>query len=523
MSQNLDAPVSGDVLDARCDGDQFVLRLASGRFKTVIARRRTSGNPLRIDPNGTSSNSDISFSMPLDHLLPRSVAHTTIDFYREERGRETRLRSPRHFQVSPGSHDGIAAFPFTTAMGNLSLSLVRTVRRRPLRVVVLIRQLNFSGGKTTAMFKLASVFRAAGFDVRLMALWLTSTPPVYQPPEDVTLGYIDSQMLQAPGEEPLRLVMPEFSASPRTLGRIETYFAEIDADVVYLPDYDSPLYEIVLDNLPPHVLSILGDHNGARYGATLAQGAVPTDDERDRLFFEAIQRFDAVHVINPMVRAAYEKSTAKPVVCITNAVASVESFSADFLNHRRIIAAGRLTPGKGFEALIKAFARLRGTHPQWTLDVFGQGNISESLQALIGKLGIEESVILRGPTNSLLDEMLGSALHVSASRFESFGLTMAEAMSVGLPVLAHRRNAGSAYLIAEGRGFVAETASVESLATAMGEVLRTIELGDPEGTIQRNVSAARQFIRQVSSESVIGDWKIEIHRLYDRKIASLYG
>ncbi len=129
-----------------------------------------------------------------------------------------------------------------------------------------------------------------------------------------------------------------------------------------------------------------------------------------------------------MVRAAYERSTAKPVVCIINAVASVESVSADFLNHRRIIAAGRLTPGKGFEALIKAFARLRGTYPEWTLDILGQGNNSESLQALIGKLGMEESVILRWPTNSLLDEMLGSSLHVSASRFESFGLTMAEAM-----------------------------------------------------------------------------------------------
>jgi len=136
---------------------------------------------------------------------------------------------------------------------------------------------------------------------------------------------------------------------------------------------------------------------------------------------------------------------------------------------------------------------------------------------------MEESVILRGPTNSLLDEMLGSSLHVSASRFESFGLTMAEAMSVGLPVLAHRRTAGSAYLLADGRGFVAESTTVDSLAAAMGEVLRTIELGDPEGTIQRNVSAARQFIRQISSESVIRDWKTETHRLYDRKIASLYG
>ncbi|MDQ3691674.1 MAG: glycosyltransferase [Chloroflexota bacterium] len=522
MKADIGAPMPGDVLDARLDGDQFVLRLASGNFRTLIARQRTSGSSMRIDPQATSDDPDVHFSMPLDHLLPRSVAHTTVDFYREERGRETRLRSPSGFQDGHGFHDGIEAFSYTTAKANLSLSLLRTVRRRPLKVVVIVRQLNFSGGKTTAMFELASVFQAAGFDVTLTALWLTSTPPVYQPPRDVRIGYIDAQMLQAPGEEPLRLVMPEFSASPRTLGRIRTYLAEIDADVVYLPDYDSSLYEIFLDSLPPHVLSILGDHNGARYGTALAQGIVPSKEERHRYFFDAIQRFDAVHVINPLVRTAYEASTPKPVVCITNSVAGVESASADFLSRRRIVAAGRLTPGKGFEALIRAFARTRSSHPEWSLDIFGQGHISGLLDELIGRLGLPEVVTLKGPTDSLRHEMLASSLHVSASRFESFGLTMAEAMGLGVPVLAQHRNAGSAYLLADGRGYIAESGTVESLAAAMDELMSEIELGDPSGAVRQRVSRARHFIGQTSSESIVRDWTSEIHRLYDRKIASLY-
>jgi glycosyltransferase involved in cell wall biosynthesis len=522
MKSDLGAPMPGDVLDARLEGDRFVLRLASGSVRTLIARQRTSGSAMRIDPRGPHTDLDVHFSTPLDHLLPRSVVHTTVDFYREERGRQIRLRSPRGFQGGHGTHDGIEAFAYTTAKSNLSLSLLRTVSRRPLKVVVIVRQLNFSGGKTTAMFELASVFQAAGFDVTLTALWLTSTPPVYQPPGDVTIGYIDSQMLQAPGEEPLRLVMPAFSASPRTIGRIRTHLAKIDADVVYLPDYDSSLYEIFLDSLPPRVLAVLGDHNGARYGTALAQGVVPSKDERHRLFFEAIQRFDAVHVINPLVRAAYETSTAKPVVCITNSLASVESASADFLSRRRIIAAGRLTPGKGFEGLIKAFASTRAAHPEWTLDVFGQGDISGLLDGLIERLGLAQVVTLKGPTDSLRHEMLASSLHVSASRFESFGLTMAEAMSLGVPVLAQHRNAGSAYLLADGRGYISESGTIESLAAAMDGLMKEIELGDPAGTIRQHISTARHFIAQISSESIVRDWKTEINRLYDRKIASLY-
>ncbi|MEJ7803405.1 MAG: glycosyltransferase [Candidatus Limnocylindria bacterium] len=522
MKADGDALTPGQLLDARCEGDRFVIRLASYNG-ALIAKPRTSAAVLRIDPSSDPSVADATFSMSVEHLLPRSVAHTTIDLYREERGRESRISAPQDFQGKPGSSHGIAVFPYTTAKGNLSLSLVRTLRRRPLRVVVLVHQLNFSGGKTTMMFKLASMLQAAGFDVTLTAFWLTSTPMVYQPPEDVTLGYIDSQMLQEPDEEPLRMVMPQFSASERTQGRIKTYFAEIDADVVYLPDYDSALYDIVLDAMPPQVLSIIGDHNGGRYGAALALGSVPAKSERNRLFRAATQRFDAVHIINPIVQGAYEASTRRSVFCIPNSVAMGPSVGADFTKHRRIIAAGRLTPSKGFVDLIGAFARVRTTHPEWTLDIFGQGEMSEQLQALIRELELEGVVTIKGPTGSLLDEMLASSLHVSASSFESFGLTMAEAMTVGLPVLAQHRTAGAAYLLGEGRGFIAESGTEESLAARMDELLREIELRDPAGMIQQNVSAASHFVGQFSTESVIRSWKTEIHRLYDRKIASLYG
>ncbi|MDQ3345293.1 MAG: glycosyltransferase, partial [Chloroflexota bacterium] len=515
--------VRSQVLDARCDGDRFTLRLAGAELNTLIAKPRSGGQSLRIRPSGGNPGLDSTFSVPLHHLLPRGMAHTTLDLYREERGKEIRIVSQRPSRCGREHDHEIAALPYTTASGNLSLSLLRTVRRGPLRIVVVVHQLNFSGGKTTAMFELASVLRAAGFDVTLTALWLTSTPPVYQPPEDVTLGYIDSQMLLTPGDESLRLVAPELSASPRTIRRIGTYFSEIDADVVYLPDYDSALYDIVLDAMPPQVLSIIGDHNPGRYGAALAQGSVPAKSERNRLFRAATQRFDAVHIINPIVQGAYEASTRRAVFCIPNSVAMGPSVGADFTKHRRIIAAGRLIPSKGFVDLIRAFARVRTTHPEWTLDIFGQGEMFEQLQALIRELELEGVVTIKGPTGSLLDEMLASSLHVSASSFESFGLTMAEAMTVGLPVLAQHRTAGAAYLLGEGRGFIAESGTEESLAARMDELLREIELRDPAGTIQQNVSAASHFVGQFSTESVIRSWKTEIYRLYDRKIASLYG
>ena len=510
----------GRVLDSRVSGGRFLLRV-TGKADSLLARSRIDNHVFRVGGLRHRRGSTTAFSLAINHLLPRGAAQATLDLYLERGSSQRRIVAQSGFRGTVSTHEGIDTFQFRTAPGNLSLSLLRTAPRRPIRVVVLLQQLNYSGGKTTAQFKLASMLRAAGFEVSLTALWLTSTPAVYGPPSDVTLGYVDAQMLQAAGEEPLRINVPEFTASRRTDGRLRSYFANLAADVVYLPDFDSPLYRVLNEALPPHIVTILGDHDGERYAQALIRGAVPTEPERNRYFAEAIHTFDAVHVLNPKVFDAYTSSTSKPVICIPNALGSRDDIT-DFLNYRRIVAAGRLTPLKGLETLVRAFAAIRDEHPAWAIDIYGQGESRAMLQQLIDELALGTSVVLRDPSPTLVGEMTRSSLHVTASTAESFGLTMAEAMSVGLPVLSHHRNAGAAYLLEEGRGFIAEEGTVDSLALKMNEILGLIESGDPDRIIQRSVDAARAFITGLSDEIVAEMWKFQIERLYERKLREMY-
>ncbi len=514
--------MTAQVLVATAVGDRFLVRVRGTEVRALVAKRRPTAAALRMLPGRERQATDeATFPIKVDDLLPRSLAHTTLDLYCDQGGRETRLSFPAGLRNEVISFDGIDLFPFRTAYGNLSLSLFRTDRRPPLRVTILVHQLNFSGGKTTFAFQLASVLRSVGFDVTIAALWLTSTPMTYQPPADVKLTYVDSQMLQDPGEPPLSLKMPDFSASDRTIAKIRAYFSGIDADVLYVPDYDSPLYDLILDSLPPRILSILGDHNPGRYGATLAAGSLPVAQPRNRLFYEAVQRFDAIHTINPVVLDAYRSSTPQPVFCIANSVDTGSGHSAQFLQHRRIVAAGRLVAGKNFHVLIRAFSGLRTQYPEWRLDIYGQGEEREALLTLIRDLRLDDVVTLSEPTPTLLDEMRSSSFHVSASAAEAFPLTMAEAMSVGLPVISHHRNAGAAYQLADGRGIIAGSTSVESLAEAMATLMRQIEAGDPDGTVRDMVALGMEFMRTISSRNP-HFWQSQIVQLYDAKIEHLY-
>lgn len=504
-----------DIVGSTSAGSVFVKILSDPR-EDMIARYRYIEHEVRLKQVGRDDKYGI-FEIPVKALLLRELAQVTLDIHTKVDGRLTRVvwqdQTP-----DATTHHGIDLLNLRTGQGNHSISLFRRDVREKLKVSVVLLQYNFSGGKTTAMFTLASALKEAGFDVTLVALLLTNSSMAYQPPEDVKLDYIDSTMLQMPDEAPFKLAMPEFSASPESLARVQAYFASSDADVVYFPDYDSPFYDLILKCLKPTTLSILGDHNPGRYGKSLRDGKVPNSSPRDALFHKAMQRFNAIHAINPAVLTAYERSTKKPVYCIPNAINVPGSYMHRDRTKRRIISAGRLVKEKGFQNLIAAFADIHKLFPKWRLDIFGQGDMRDELLELIHTHRAKSFIEIHRPTPNLLDEMRNSSLLVSASTIESFGLTMAEAMSVGLPVFSQHMNAGAAYLLNKQRGIVNNGGD---FAAGLRNCLTLIE--DDSSDLYQMTERAFSFTSEISHDTVVGQWKKVINAAFDNKMLEFYG
>jgi glycosyltransferase involved in cell wall biosynthesis len=104
--------------------------------------------------------------------------------------------------------------------------------------------------------------------------------------------------------------------------------------------------------------------------------------------------------------------------------------------------AGRLSPGKGLEALFTAVAHRvaqDGEARRTELVVLGDGPLSASLHALADELGIGEHIHWLGHVADrapYLDALAACDLFVSASPAEGFPKTVLDAMAAGLPVLA---------------------------------------------------------------------------------------
>ena len=232
------------------------------------------------------------------------------------------------------------------------------------------------------------------------------------------------------------------------------------------------LSTVVLMHMPVGVRSDGTDRE--REAATVrASAAVVTPSEWTRRWLLGAYGLDParVHVAHPGVDAA---ATAGGSAAGGN-----------------LISVGAVTPGKGHDLLVRALAGLRDL--PWRCVCVGPLTRSPDFVAtLLGDIraaGLDDRLRLVGPlTGRDLDDAYAAAdLLVHASRAETYGMVVTEALARGLPVVAYDVGGVSEALGrgADGKppGLLAPAGDVEALAEAV-----RAWLGDP--ALRRRLRAA---------------------------------
>jgi glycosyltransferase involved in cell wall biosynthesis len=142
-----------------------------------------------------------------------------------------------------------------------------------------------------------------------------------------------------------------------------------------------------------------------------------------------------------------------------------------------IVCVGRLSAHKRVERVVDTADKLRDRWPNLQVHIVGRGAAAGPLAERIKDKGLDDHVRLHGflsrpATNALL---AGAWLHVSASQFEGWGLSVIEAAALGVPSVAYDVD-GLRDAIRDGvTGWLA--AEDEDLADAVDLALK--ELADP--------------------------------------------
>ena len=209
-----------------------------------------------------------------------------------------------------------------------------------------------------------------------------------------------------------------------------------------------------------------------------------------------LRRADCLHVKSEQelagVRSAGFKGPAalipNPVVPLGQDCLDTESFRKRLglkSEEKIILFLGRIHPVKGLDPLVEAWSRLANQYGTWRLVIAGpdEGGFQSEILSKAKEKGCAHSICFPGP----LDEKTkwsayaASDLFVMPSDFENFGLSIAEALSAGLPVIASDGTPWKDLPTAGAGWYIPRTveALVEALEDAMG--LPDEKIGDMKG------------------------------------------
>lgn len=183
-------------------------------------------------------------------------------------------------------------------------------------------------------------------------------------------------------------------------------------------------------------------------------------------------------------------------------------FKAD---RRAFLFLGGLSPRKGTDILLRAFARASARDKNCVLLLVGNDNSNGEYSRLAKELRIDDRVLFRGavPVGQLSNILAAGDIMMLPSRFDGWGVPLNEGASVGLPLIGSNQVGSAHHIIDPGmNGFMVQAGSVDSLSAAMSTYLTDPLLIQKHGA--RSLSIFENFKPEVCAErflSTLNTWQ----------------
>ena len=210
-----------------------------------------------------------------------------------------------------------------------------------------------------------------------------------------------------------------------------------------------------------------------------------------------LKRLDKFVVLSEEDYQNWPELTNKMV--IPNSISYFPDFQSTCEN-KQVIAVGRYTWQKGFDLLIEVWKKVYDKYPDWTLNVYGSGE-RDSFERLAQELGITDVVNCHPATKNIYEKYRESSIFAFSSRYEGFGLVLAEAMSVGVPAVSFACPCGPSDIITDRvDGLLVEKENVVKFAEALCYLI--------ENPLERKAYGQRAILKakQFSQDKIMMKW-----------------
>ena len=206
------------------------------------------------------------------------------------------------------------------------------------------------------------------------------------------------------------------------------------------------------------------------------EGIVVLSKSDERLFRENLG-LESVTIYNPLTLTPRGRASVK---------------------YKKFLAIGRFSPKhKGFDLLIKAFAKFSQTNNDWMLEIVGEGDEENIYRQLIAEHHLEQRVKICPFTNDIQRHYAGASVYVLSSRWEGQPLVLVEAMAHGLPIASSDLPVAKELLEGRHCGTFFKCGDIDDMALALNRMASTTKWVEmSENALQTSSLLSVENIRQ---------------------------
>lgn len=177
---------------------------------------------------------------------------------------------------------------------------------------------------------------------------------------------------------------------------------------------------------------------------------------------------------------------------------SVSEYNRD---SKRIVSAGRIGREKGFDMLINACEFVFERYPDWSLDIFGDGDMMPEIKSLVVSKNLQNNINLMGMRTDLKERYKDYSMYAMPSYREGMPLVLLEAKLNQLPIVSFDIATGPREIIRDGiDGILVEPYNIKKFAESICSLIKNPELR------QKMSAESRSNLNKFSKNSILNQW-----------------
>jgi len=218
----------------------------------------------------------------------------------------------------------------------------------------------------------------------------------------------------------------------------------------------------------------------------------------DKLFFVS-------YFMQTIVQDRLPETQGIAKVCLANFIEDLSETVALPALQGDIITVGTLEPRKNQGFILKVLAKCKSRGHNYSLTIIGDGQDRQALENLAQELGLTEHISFLGFQPNPPDYMRTHKVYAHAALMENMPITLMEALSLSLPILASPVGGIPEIFIDGKEGFYWSLDDVDTAADKLCELLENKPLYR-----QLSLNARTRFVEHYSEQALADKWLAEL-------------